>query len=312
MVIPVGSKIPMLRRRLAELAVARRRSIEFLVVLTVAAGLGTIATYLLHMTMGTLWTSMPVAVGLGFMALGYMTFSQLLHQCRAGMDRLFYRRRWEALQELNQFNARTENLTDLDILAHSLIPLVQRAMECSAVVLILPDRHNDSSWSARQVGSATAPSSTADWPASWLKTITRHHDFYLASEMFALPNWLAGPEGIREYIHEEDINLFLPLRCGDELVGFLMLGPKASGRSFSPEEIDLLKQVGASAAAVIEKALLYQEVRLQLEELKETQAQLLRSGKLASVGTLAAGVAHEVNNPNFAIAGMSELLLKAT
>ena len=119
MLIPVGSKIAIQRRRLAELAVARRRWIEFLVVLTVAAGLGSIATYLLHKTMGSLWTTMPVAVGLGLMALGYMTFSPLLHKSRAGMDRLFYRRRWEALQDLNQFNARTENLTDLDKFSRS-------------------------------------------------------------------------------------------------------------------------------------------------------------------------------------------------
>ena len=311
MLIPVGSKIATQRRRLAELAVARRRWIEFLVVLMVAASLGTIAIYLLHKTMGSLWTTMPVAVGLGLMALGYMTFSPLMHKSRAGMDRLFYRRRWEALQELNQFNAETENLTDLDKLSHSLIPLVQRAMECSPVVLILPDRHNDSSWSAMEVGSAVAPSSAIEWPASWLKTITRHHDFYLAPEMFALSNWLAGPKKSREFIQEQNINLFLPLKCGGQLVGLLLLGPKASGRSFSTDEIELLKQVGASAAAAIEKALLYKEVRLQLEELKETQAHLLQSGKLASVGTLAAGVAHEVNNPNFAIAGMTELLLSS-
>ena len=311
MLIPVGSKIAIQRRRLAELAVARRRWIEFLVVLTVAAGLGTIATYLLHKTMGSLWTTMPVAVGLGLMALGYMTFSPLVHKSRAGMDRLFYRRRWEALQDLNQFNARTENLTDLDKLSRSLIPLVQRAMECSPVVLVLPDRHNHSSWSAIEVGGTSAPSSNFDWPAPWLKSLTKQHDFCLAPEMFALSNWQAGPRKSREFIQEQEIDLFLPLKCGSELVGLLLLGPKASGRSFSTDEIELLKQVGASAAAAIEKALLYKEVRLQLEELKETQAQLSRSGILASVGTLAAGVAHEVNNPNFAIAGMTELLLSS-
>ena len=72
MLIPVGSKIATQRRRLAELVVARRKSIEFLMVLTVAAGLGAMVIYLLHMTMGSLWTTMPVAVGLGLMALGYM------------------------------------------------------------------------------------------------------------------------------------------------------------------------------------------------------------------------------------------------
>jgi len=309
MLIPAGSKLAIQRRRLAELAVARRRWIELFVVLTVAAILGSIATYLVHKIMGSLWTTMPVAMGLGLMALGYMTFSPLLHKSRAGMDRLFYRRRWEALQELNQFNARLENLTDLDKLSRSLIPLVQRAMECSPVVLILPDRHNDTVWSAMEVGNVAASTSTIDWPSPWLKTMTRYHDFYVASEMFALSNWLAGPKKNRELIQEMDINLFLPLKCGGELVGLLLLGPKASGRAFSTDEIELLKQVGVSAAAAIEKALLYKEVRLQLEELKETQAQLLQSGRLASVGTLAAGVAHEVNNPNFAIAGMTELLL---
>ena len=105
---------------------------------------------------------MPVAMGLGLMALGYMAFSPLIRKSRTGMDRIFYRHRWEAIQELNQFNSKTENLTDSDKLSRSLIPLVQRAMECSPVVLILPSRHNDSSWSAMEVGNAVDRSFALD------------------------------------------------------------------------------------------------------------------------------------------------------
>lgn len=56
-------------------------------------------------------------------------------------------------------------------------------------------------------------------------------------------------------------------------------------------------------------ALLSEKLEQQLQELKQTQAQLVESAKLASLGTLAAGVAHEINNPMFAIQGRADLLL---
>jgi signal transduction histidine kinase len=43
---------------------------------------------------------------------------------------------------------------------------------------------------------------------------------------------------------------------------------------------------------------------------RRMQQQLIQSGKLAAIGELAAGVAHEINNPLFAILGLTEFLLK--
>ena len=43
---------------------------------------------------------------------------------------------------------------------------------------------------------------------------------------------------------------------------------------------------------------------------RRLQQQLVQSGKLTAVGELAAGVAHEINNPLFAILGLTEFLLK--
>ncbi len=47
-----------------------------------------------------------------------------------------------------------------------------------------------------------------------------------------------------------------------------------------------------------------------LSEKQRLDQQLVQSGKLAAVGQLAAGVAHEINNPLFAILGLTEFLLK--
>jgi two-component system NtrC family sensor kinase len=47
-----------------------------------------------------------------------------------------------------------------------------------------------------------------------------------------------------------------------------------------------------------------------MEDLAAFERQLAQSGKLAAIGELAAGVAHEINNPLFAILALSEFLLK--
>ena len=47
-----------------------------------------------------------------------------------------------------------------------------------------------------------------------------------------------------------------------------------------------------------------------MSEKRRLDQQLVQSGKLAAIGELAAGVAHEINNPLFAILGLTEFLLQ--
>ena len=93
----------------------------------------------------------------------------------------------------------------------------------------------------------------------------------------------------------------------DRVGGVLSVGTRAP-REFSPADINLLIAVGSQISNAIDRTVLYEETRQAYENLRRTQEQLLHSEKMAAVGQLISGVAHELNNPLTAILGYSQLL----
>jgi PAS domain S-box-containing protein len=72
-----------------------------------------------------------------------------------------------------------------------------------------------------------------------------------------------------------------------------------------PVEVRELLMAGSAGEAALRVG-----VVTDLGERQRFEQQLIQSGKLASIGELAAGVAHEINNPLFAILGLTEFLLE--
>lgn len=93
----------------------------------------------------------------------------------------------------------------------------------------------------------------------------------------------------------------------DRVGGVLSVGSRAP-REFSPADINLLIAVGSQISNAIDRTVLYEETRQAYDNLRRTQEQLLHSEKMAAVGQLISGVAHELNNPLTAILGYSQLL----
>ena len=102
--------------------------------------------------------------------------------------------------------------------------------------------------------------------------------------------------------------LIQPIHWKEELIGgFSVLWLKDVHR-FTPDELRLAEGIALQSALAIENSRLYEGVKQQMVELKQTQAQLVQSTKLAAIGELAANIAHEINNPLTTVLGFASFI----
>ena len=91
-------------------------------------------------------------------------------------------------------------------------------------------------------------------------------------------------------------------------LGVLYVDNAGSAEPFSSEALRAAEALARHAALAIENAQLFEREQKTIEELRLTQKQLLQSEKLAAIGQMAAGIAHELNTPLTYIMGNLELL----
>jgi len=103
--------------------------------------------------------------------------------------------------------------------------------------------------------------------------------------------------------------IYLPLVHHDRVIG-VVTTQSFNKDAYTEYHVNLLKNLATYAAIALDNAAAYRQLNATLSELQTTQQQLVQQEKLASLGQLTAGIAHEIKNPLNFVNNFSDLSIE--
>lgn len=153
----------------------------------------------------------------------------------------------------------------------------------------------------------------------FLLWITEHDKIFYSEEFVDNVKLQQIKDHALSFAAKTKADLLVPFILNKSLLGMLVLGPKNDGRRYNASELEKLNEMRSVSVMSLSNSIFYErlieltetleeKVRHRTLELENAQSQLIMSEKMASLGTMVAGIAHEINTPAGVINGSADNL----
>lgn len=191
----------------------------------------------------------------------------------------------ELKQLLSEFNRSLMLIADKQLLISNFLSKVNQITPVQGIFLFLPDENTEKykmqGLEDKNVSYFMGRGKLVNWLAVNERPL-------VVSESSSLLSYFSEEE--RKLLSRLNAELVCPLNVMNRISGILVMGKKVNGKEFDKKELELLSLLLGQAAFAIEHASLYE---IQRDRLKR----MYRTDRLAVLGELAAGAAHEIKNP---------------
>jgi len=229
----------------------------------------------------------------------------LFHRIKPGtekaVDHFLFKDRYNYRETLGKFSKAMVNILDLQSLLKRIIETITQTMGVDKASLFLLDDEKGG-YNLFESKNIKMPAPTPLLPkGAPLPVYLQKMGEIVVREELAKGANLPELNGVIQQMSLLEAEVSIPLISKRQLIGIINLSYKFNKDVYYHEDIELLTTLANQAAVAIENARLF-------EDLKKSKSYIRRADRLASLGTLTAGLAHEIRNPLVAIKTLIQLL----
>ncbi len=228
-------------------------------------------------------------------------FYRIKPETEKAVEQFLFKNRYDYRETLGKFSKVMVSILDLQSLSKRIVETITQTMGVEKASLFL--------WNEEKAGYSLFESKNIKMTASapvLSKTDPLPHYLQEIGEIIIREELAKGANtpGLNDVVTKMSLleaEVSIPFISKGQLIGMINLSHKFNKDIYSHEDIELLSTLANQTAIAVENARLY-------EDLKRSKSYIRRADRLASLGTLTAGLAHEIRNPLVAIKTLTQLL----
>ncbi len=195
------------------------------------------------------------------------------------------------LHTVNNISRAMVSHLELDALIHLVGEQMKETFKADIVYIALYDRENDTIFFPYEYGDKNKPRKFGDGFTE--RIITSNQPLLINKDLAETREQLKS----KQLGRVTSSFLGVPIQTGDVPNGVISVQSTEEENRFDENDLRLLSTIAANVSVFLQNAEAYQKLSSALDDLRAAQEQLVQQEKLASLGQLTAGIAHEIKNP---------------
>ncbi len=285
------------RHQLMDIEVIIKKTLVFTGLFAMAMGVVATVTTLTQRIIGDYLRTSPMISTIISVLIAMLLYDPARRFLVSVTDRFLFQKKEDVRIILRRLSENIVTILDLEKVGKTILSTLQEGLRLEAGAILIQEENKDQYHILDSFGISQKETKfdKEDLLIRHLSSNRKVINLEDPDERSKLPTAIQGT------LSKLNAVIAIPLFFQMDLIGILLLGKKKSDQSFTQEDIDYFPTVASQAALALRNAGLY-------DTLMKSQVDFMQQAKMAAIGTLSAGIGHEIKNPLAAIRAGVEML----